>query len=388
MKKQKPFTIVILAAALSLILAGCGNSSKSSSTKTSGTAASSQDVAKDHTAAMPYLENPKTIGVDKPLSKRPPHQSIVWVYPPSATTNDIEAGGAAAAKLLDWSFKVIPEGSTASGVPDAFNLALTEHPNAIVLSAGAVSQVAAGLTTACKENIAVELVSVSTTPADFAHYPCLVDPENVTGNRSEASFGQIMGPEVAAMTNGNAHVVIISLTGEPALNTQSNGFQQSLKHWCPTCTAKEVDVELPELGTPALANQVVNYLRTNPSTNIVYDVFGDLGDGVPEALAAAGLNNSVRLVGVAPTTTEVNSLKAGGTGAWLAVTFQINGYEIVDQLARHAVGDSQAPTDTYNSVPEILTGSNAAHAVYDSSGNYLGIADFQPIYAKLWGISG
>ena len=59
-------------------------------------------------------------------------------------------------------------------------------------------------------------------------------------------------------------------------------------------------------------------------------------------------------------------------------------WRVVDQFAR-IIGGAELATGPLPS--QFLTGANAADAVLDENGNFVGIADYQDQFKALWGVS-
>ena len=135
---------------------------------------------------------------------------------------------------------------------------------------------------------------------------------------------------------------------------------------------------------------------------------GALSGGVAEALATdPTLLSPVVLTGLGATAADIASLQglaatpatgtpadiaaAGGRTpeqaaalqAWMGISFPIMGWRVIDQFARILGGD--APAD--GPVPsQLLTGANAADAVVDENGDFVGVADYEAQFATLWGV--
>ena len=60
---------------------------------------------------------------------------------------------------------------------------------------------------------------------------------------------------------------------------------------------------------------IVSYLRAHPEVNYVALSYDGVGVGLPAALKAAGLADKVKIIGEAPTATNVSYVEAGTQGA-------------------------------------------------------------------------
>jgi hypothetical protein len=79
-------------------------------------------------------------------------------------------------------------------------------------------------------------------------------------------------------------------------------------------------------------------------------------------------------------------MKAGSDQAWAALSIPIAGFQLMDALARHFEGGSLAPVVTETPPWQILTSSNIGSAVLDSQDNYVGYANYEAAFAKLWNV--
>jgi ribose transport system substrate-binding protein len=130
---------------------------------------------------------------------------------------------------------------------------------------------------------------------------------------------------------------------------------------------------------------VVNALRRNPSIKYVIFDNGSTATGVEDALQAASLNDVI-VGGEAPTAESIQQMKAGSDQAWAALSIPIAGFQVIDALARHYDGDSLSPVLNETPPWQILTKGDVGSAVLDGQDNYVGYADYQAAFAKLWNV--
>jgi methylmalonyl-CoA mutase cobalamin-binding subunit len=75
--------------------------------------------------------------------------------------------------------------------------------------------------------------------------------------------------------------------------------------------------------------------------------------------------------------------EAAALQAWTTIPVPVMGWRVVDQFARILGGDPLADGPLPS---QLLTVANAADAVVDENGNYIGIADYQDQFTALWGV--
>jgi ribose transport system substrate-binding protein len=386
MRLRKLAGLAIPVAAVT-VLAACGSSGGSSAGgASSGTspAATPAGVTAAKAFIAPLESTPTSIGVTTPLSKKPaPGKLIVVVSTTEASTivkdNGIEAG----AKALGWSYKEVPIQATANGPAQAMQLALAMHPAGITLGGDPPSTVAAQLTEACAQHIAVVYDSQPITPAQLKQYPCIIS-QSLNGVTQLAYAAKMVAAEMVSQTNGNAHVVLFNVPSYPVLVDEATSFKAAMKGFCPACTVSEVDVQVTDVGTPTIPSDVVNFVRSHPDTNWMMSTFGDIADGVEASLQTAGLAKQVSLGGVNMTQGELAALKAGQPGAWAAQPQPITGWRIDDIFARYFNGDSLTPTLAFPPL-QMLNTTNASSAVVDpASGFWVGVSSYQTLFKQLW----
>ena len=123
----------------------------------------------------------------------------------------------------------------------------------------------------------------------------------------------------------------------PALASAVPGYQETMKKNCPACSVAVLQVSAAQIG-PALAQQVVSYLQSNPDTKYVAFGLGDLATGVPAAIKTSGLAGKVKLTTRAATPTNLADVKSGGMDvAFTAELFEA-GWRSVDKLVRSLTG--------------------------------------------------
>ena len=75
--------------------------------------------------------------------------------------------------------------------------------------------------------------------------------------------------------------------------------------------------------------------------------------------------------------------EAAALQAWIAIPQPVMAWRVIDQFAR-LIGGGEPVVAPLPS--QLLTGANAADAVVDENGNYIGIADYQDQFKALWGV--
>jgi hypothetical protein len=85
-----------------------------------------------------------------------------------------------------------------------------------------------------------------------------------------------------------------------------------------------------------------------------------------------------------PAATARTPEEAKALQAWIAIPQPVLGWRVIDQFARILGGDALANGPLPS---QFLTAANAADAVLDADGNYIGVADYEAQFLALWGVS-
>ena len=377
---RKSIAVAGALTASVLALAACSSSSTpASSSSPAGSSSASPSSAAGISAAKTflaqYLVNPTTLGALTPLSKKPASgKLVIGLANNTGSATQLNKAWADAAAQLGWSYKFIDDGVTPATEQTAMNAAIALNPAGIMTSGIPAQTIQSDLALAASKGIYVN------TSAD-------TDPSSPTGfyDTSIADvhqldlWGQMIAAEVVVDSNGAAKVQDFSLPVYPILERFDTSFHQWLTTWCPACTYNENPQQGADIGTKT-PGAVVSALQKAPDTNwIIFDL-GDLSDGVPAALTAAGIT-TVHIGGLTATPANIVAVKAGTQDAWTAYSLPIVGYRQVDSLARKFNGDPilNVPLPT-----QVINKANAANVVVDSQNNYVGLTDYKSQFATLW----
>jgi len=110
-----------------------------------------------------------------------------------------------------------------------------------------------------------------------------------------------------------------------------------------------------------------------------------VGGAAPAASAGAEAEAEKAVEGDAEATVDATRTpeQAAALESWIAISVPIEGWRVIDQFAR-ILGKSEPAVAPLTS--QLLTGANAADAVLDAEGNYIGVADYQDQFKALWGV--
>jgi ABC-type sugar transport system substrate-binding protein len=382
-------TLIVVSAAVGLV-AGCSSLSgttetpvaSSGSTASTATASAAVDATgglKEAQAAVAAaLQRPQP--VDLPvLSSRPEGgKHITFVTCPLPTCAAAEGGAVSAGKVLGWTVDVVQGGLDPIAQNAAWNEAIQGKPDAIVaITAVPYSALADPMAAAKAAGIPVVTLAGDkgvTGPVISA----LISPE------STIPAGKIIADWAAVDSNGAANIALFSDPANLSFTSAADSFQAELKRVCPGCVSEVVDINSADIGTK-IPTQVVSYVQAHP--DVKYIGFTLLGAdlGVPEALAAAGQGDSVKVFGRATTTANQANIAKGTEAMGLAEQNLTNGWVAIDALARHFVGDPLDPCClTPGFATQILNKENVTEALGGDTSNLWDPPELEATFKRIW----
>jgi ribose transport system substrate-binding protein len=380
--RPRPAAALLVAGLLAAAVTACSSGSSSSTAASSTGSASSSSVAAAQAYAAPYLKTPTSVGITAKLKSKPaPGKLLVKLIYPTPTEQAASRYTAEAAALIGWKYKPITIAATPEGIQQAFQSALQLNPApAVIEEAGYdVATFKAQLAEAKQRGIHVI--------TDSATAPAGPDGIDATVNAPAAAYGdgKILAAYVIGESNGNVHAASFNISSITVINNFVSGFQAGLKEWCASCTDTVVNQQESDLGSD-LPQNVVSALQANPSVNYAVFSFGDMTEGVDQALRAAGLAGRVKIVGQTADTSNIAAIKAGTEDAFVSFNNPLLGYETVDAAARLTEGMTE-PASTASWLPEqIITKANVDSIPIDSYGQYYGVQDYQAAFKALWNV--
>ena len=368
---RKSFVAVAAIAAASVALVGIAPMA-SSATK----AADSITVAK--AVVGKFSPTPKSINITTKLKTKPAKGLLIVGLSNGGDENKVlDDGLAAGAAVFGWSFKEIAGAVDPNTQRAAFQQALNLKPAGIHISGIEPSTLSDLLDQAKKMNIPVVCSACMSKPTS-----ALVDT-HIAGARQLDSWGNMIAAFVAAQTNCNANVQGITVPLYPILIRFDQAFAASIKKYCPNASYNANPQDL--VGTILAGKEpatVVSIMQKNPSTNWLVSDLGGWMVGVPAALKAAGLNGKAQIGGLTAGKANIQGVKDGTETAWTGYSLPIVGWTVIDSFARiftkQALNTQDLPT-------QILTPQNAASLVLTAQGDYLGVANYQSQFKKVWG---
>lgn len=409
--RKSPLRVAVLALALLAItvgIAACGSSSSSnsssnsaaseSSTSTSQSAASSggskeafvsstaaaalKEVTGEEALTAPATEAELTERVAKytavpshllqatPIAKKATSGKtldlLVCGVPVCAEFNN---AASQAASLLGWKIQKISLGVSPQEFSNAYNQAVQNKPDMVIGSGLPRTLFNTQLTELEKMNIPVIEWSSGITPVPGHLWVAADNP------LYEAS-GMMLAEFVAADSKLKGEMVTYSVAQYPMTQIMVHTLQEYGPKICSGCKFTLEEVPVTDIGK--LGPVVTGYIQQHPGTKYVFCGFGDLCQGVGEALKAAGLS-SVKVLTRDSSTTDFENIKNGLEWAAMPLPIYQTGWQIIDLAQR--IFNKESTEGTRLSPIQIVT------SVSNPSSKTIGAApNFEEQYKQLWKI--
>ena len=361
--------VLIVGAALAA--AGCGSDSDGGSAASGGAA----DVSAAEQLAQQASTRPTTLQLAEPVGKEiPTGKKIAFIscgVEACEIQGDIIKEGA---ELLGWTAETIGTDGSPEQLQNAFQTALRQGADGIILNAVTRSVIAKQLEEAEKQGVPfVTLSSVEKTGDGIL--------ANIADTRNSGRIGELLAAKIVSESGGDANTLYVNISAFQILKALGDQFESSYKQYCPDCEYGSIDIPITSLGKDA-PDRIVSYLRSHPQVNhVVLSVSNALGAGLPAALKAAGLSDKVKLIGQSADTQTWQDLQAGNIEAVVPYDYYTVDYLMLDALARHFAG---VPVEDQSPPLWIVTADNMPEGA--TEGLVPVVEDYQEQFKKAWGI--
>ena len=354
----------IVGLALSAGLAACGDDDDTSSASGSAagggaatTSASGGDAGLQEAkqAMADAMKAPAELGLPKWTKPFPTGKTITYVHCGVEVCNTIVDAIKYAADVAGWKLKVIPSNGSPASVKSAWATVVRTHPDAAFGSGFDGTVYAAEL--AKLKAMKVPVFALATLDKSGAKGIELVK----LGPDEVPIVGKQMAAWAVATTEGKANTLYVDLPTFTILKPVMEAYEKSYKELCSSCGYASMNVPITALGSKA-PGMIVGYLRSHPDVNVVAMGYDGIGLGLPAALKAAGLADKVKIVGEAPTATNLSYVQAGTQGATVSQGYYEIWANLVDAAARAMTGQSLEPNAAFPPPYWLVTKENVAEA--------------------------
>jgi ribose transport system substrate-binding protein len=356
-------TAVLAVLALSAGLAACGGDDDEGASSGSGGAASagsgdapSAGLKASQAFAKEAATFPTDLGLPKSEKPIPSGKTVTYVHCGVEVCTTIANAIKYAAKPFGWNVKIVPSNGTPASVKGAWGNVVRLKPDAAFGSGFDKTLYAGELKKLNALNVPVfSWATLDATLPDSNGKITLAK-----GGPDEVGIvGEQQAAWVVSDSKGDANTVYVDLPTFTILKPVREGFEKRYKEWCSGCAYDTMSVPLTAIGSKA-PGMVVSYLRSHPEVNYVALSYDGVGVGLPAALKAAGLADKVKIVGEAPTATNISYVEAGTQGATVSQGY----YEIwamfVDAAARQITGQPLDASKSWKPPWFLVTKDNVA----------------------------
>jgi len=368
-RAYKGAAFLVLGAALAV--AGCGDDSDAGAAASAGDA----DVSAAQTLAKQASARPTSLQLAEPVGKEiPTGKKIVFIscgVEACEIQGDIIKEGAA---LLGWTAETIGTDGSPEQLQNAFQTALRQGADGVILNAVTRAVVAKQLEEAKKQGVPFVTLSSVEKPGDGIL-------ANIADTRNSGRIGELLAAQIVSDTGGDANTLYVNISAFQILKALGDQFERSYKQYCPGCEYGSLDIPVTSLGKDA-PDRIVSYLRSHPQVNhVVLSVSNALGAGLPAALRAAGLADKVNIIGQSADTQTYQDLQSGNIKAVVPYDYYTVDYLMLDALARHFAG---VPVEDQAPPLWIVTPENMPEGA--TEGLFPVVEDYQDQFKKAWGV--
>jgi hypothetical protein len=378
-------TAAVLVAALAAVaLAACGSSSSSSSStsssSTSGSSGSSAAVAKA-TSAVATLETRPTTFTVPPLPKKPTAGKTVD-YISCGVPVCIASGifVKEAAEAVGWHYKFLNAGLTPTSVAAAYEQAVNDDPGGVVGTGGFAPELMVHQLAKLKEKNVPVALNITENPKNVPGVTFIQ-----LGTKGQTEKGEEIGDWILADSKGkDAHVGIIHAPATPVYAYAHKSIEAAMSSAnCNSCSVTKYEFPEADIGTK-LPTEIVTFLRTHPEINYLFFDFANEVDGVPSALASAGLSSKVKIATTDSGSIEDEYLKKGQMSVTAGDPWPEAYWGMFDVILRAQQGAPLAPAENIVYPRMLFTGSNVL--VSSTAAPPPLVANYQEIWKKAWNV--
>jgi len=382
----------LVAAGLLLVAAGCGSSTSSEEVAPTDTVSVDTTIAVDEVSAAQaivdlYSVPPTEIAINVPLTGEViTDRPVVFMQCELPACQVLSDGVKAASEAMGWKFKNIDVTNTdPTTILSGLTEALKFNPIATVVTgfpqpfwAEKIAEYEkAGSTIVPMEVGLVEAMAptIESVVAGIGKVSVIV--KGAGGGTDSAARGAIVANYIIANSNAEAHVLIQDTPDYPVLSMMAISLKKEMAAKCSKCVVTSLDSTLAQVGAGEVGSSVVSALQKDRSIKWLAGSFLQFFDGIEVAMEAAGITD-VKIVGSAPSVSNLQTVKDGKWEAATGATLGLKGWIVVDSIARNMLG-MEIP-DVAIEPRMLFTKDNVV-----VSEDMPFPADFQGQFKKLWG---
>jgi ABC-type sugar transport system substrate-binding protein len=306
----------------------------------------------------------------------------VMCVAPSSGCTAAEDYQAKVMRAFGWKVNEVFPAATPQGYQSAFDTALSQHVDAISAISISPALVKQQLNEARKAGI-ITVDAAQTAAADGAGYDVYIDFRH-------ALHKQLLAEYAILQTNGNAHIVSITIAGIPDLDVKN--VAALVKTSCSACSFKTVQMTLADAANPVKTqSQISSILSSDPSVNyIIWPTDNVSFDAALAAIKAAGKSDSVKLLSSDANPPGMAAVQRGESPVYGMLPYQwALALAPIDGLLRKLAGKPVPDATSYGLGTHLVVKSNAPKGkmTYATICKYsLKYTDWVAPYEKAWGV--
>lgn len=315
-----------------------------------------------------YQTAPTKILQTEPVSKKAePGKNIALLVCGVPVCTEFNDAMNEAADELGWKITRIDLGVSPEEFTKAYNRAIEIKPDMVVGSGLPRELFDKQLDTLAAMNIPVIEWSSGIKPVADKLWVATDDPLYQAAGIQAAEY-------LAADGDLKSQVAVFNVPQYTMSSLFATTLQDYLPKICPDCKVGYEEAAATDIGK--LGEKVTGYVQQNPDTQYVVCTFGDLCQGVGQALRSAG-RDDVKVFTRDPGSTNFQNMANGLEHATSPLPIGQTGWQIVDLAQRIFNGDDTS--DTRLSPVQIVT------EVKDPKAPLIGaVPDYQDQYRALW----
>ena len=218
-------------------------------------------MAEAQALAEKATTRPTSIGLTTPIGKPiPAGKKVVFIscgVEACEIQGDIIKQGAAD---LGWTASTIGTDGSPEQLQNAFETALRQGADAVILNAVNRAAVAKQIEKAKQQGVAfVTCCSIEAEGDGIL--------KNVAGKDNSARIGENLAAKIVADSNGKANTLFVNISAFQILQSLADQLESSYKQFCPDCGYASLDIPVTSLGKDA-PDRIVSYLRSHPQVRL------------------------------------------------------------------------------------------------------------------------
>lgn len=319
-----------------------------------------------------YQAVPKDILIKDAVSKKAePGKHVALLVCGVPVCAEFNNAAKEAADLLGWKTTRVDLGVSPEDFANAYNRAIELKPDLVVGSGLSRELFDKQLNELAEMDIPVIQWSSGIKPVEDKLWVAVDDP-------FYQAAGVMAAEVVAADGDLKSNVAVFNVPQYTMSTLFAKTFESYIDKACADCTVSYQEAAAADIGK--LAQKVTAHVQRNPDTTHVVCSFGDLCQGVGQALKTAG-RDDIKIYTQDPGATNFQNIASGTEWGATPLAIGQTGWQIIDLAQRIFNGDDVAGTR--------LAPMQAVTEIQDPKSPLIGaVPDYKEQYKALWKLEG